>query len=302
MTSPRGLLLLDKPSGMTSFQAIRRLKACLPGAKTGHSGTLDPLATGLLVVLLGEATKAAPFLEEEPKVYAARVLLGVETDTYDTDGRVMREAPVPQDEAAIIEALESLKGARMQQPPPFSAAKFKGKPLYRYARRGEAVEGRPRRVEVYDVDVGGISWEGERCEAELTLSCSRGTYVRSLCKEVGDKLGCGGALAGLRRLAAGPFRVEEALGLDRWVEKLERGDLQGIISITEALSHLPRVTAAGKEAAKVRNGHSLQLPEDLAGRVVMVVDGDGAPLALHAAAEGGGGASRVLRVFNLKHP
>ncbi len=264
----------------------------------GHSGTLDPMASGLLVVLLGEATKSAPFLNEEPKVYRARVLLGVETDTYDMEGRVLREAAAPDDEKAVRDAFEGLKGVRAQVPPPFSAAKVGGKPMYHYARRGRAVEGRKREVEVFEVELSGIRRRGRRSEVDVVISCTRGTYVRSLCREVGEKLGCGATLSGLRRLAAGPFRVDDALDPDEWCRRLGKGDASGILGIGDALAHLPRVEVSGEEARRVRNGLPLPaLPSE--GVPVLVAEAGGIPLAVHFSEGGARGRVKVMRVFNL---
>jgi len=294
-----GVLLLDKPPGPTSNQALRRIARVIPGVKAGHSGTLDPMASGLLLVLLGEATKAAPFLDEEPKVYLAKVLLGVETDTYDMEGRVLREAAVTNDDEAVREAFEGLKGERKQYPPPFSAAKVDGVPMYRYARRGLQVEGRTRRVRVHSVELRGTERKGERMEVELLISCSRGTYVRSLCHEVGQSLGCGATLTALRRLSAGPYRVEEARGLEEWCARLKEGNAEGVLGIVEALAHLPRVEVEGETARRVRNGSPLPAPPPVVGEPFLVTGEGGIPLAVQIAEGATGERMKVLRVFNL---
>ncbi len=293
------LILLDKPAGITSFRAVSVVRRYLKCDKAGHTGTLDPMASGLLVVLVGEATKIAPFLIEEPKIYEARMQLGVETDTYDIEGKALRQAEVEVSEEEIRKALERLKGPRTQAPPPFSAAKFKGKPLYHYARRGKPVEGRPRAVEIYDIRTERVSRVEGRTMVDCVIACSKGTYIRSLCKEVGDLLGCGAALAGLRRIAAGPFRVTEALGLEECRHALSMEESSGIMSINQALAHLPSIEVRGREVSMVRSGQPLRRLRGPAGQPVLLTDERGTPLALQATPNTGEGEARVLRVFNI---
>lgn len=198
-----GILLLDKPQGISSNRALQQARRLFNAAKAGHTGSLDPLATGLLPVCLGEATKIAGYLLGARKAYAAECRLGVATDTCDSEGTVISERPVPAlDEAAIRSALVALTGRITQVPPAYSALKQQGVPLYKRARRGEQVDVSPREVEVVRFDLVG------RCGADLRLEveCGSGTYVRSLVRDLGESLGCGAHLTGLRRLWVEPFR------------------------------------------------------------------------------------------------
>ncbi len=294
-----GVLLLDKPSGITSFQAVSRLKRAMGGVKTGHSGTLDPLATGLLVVLAGEATKIAPYLDEEPKEYEALMRLGLTTDTYDLEGQVMEEREVEADDRSILEVLAGMAGKQEQVPPPYSAAKVKGKPLYKYARAGIEVEARTREIEVFSLEVGEIRRRDGACDVRLRVSCSRGTYIRSICHEAGRRLGCGACLEELRRTRAGSFSLERALTLEEWSDRLAEGRTDGVISIAGALAHLRAVRVEGRDLELVRNGHSLDTAPGSSAGVMVVTDGAGVPVALHSLESPATGRTRVLRVLNL---
>lgn len=301
-----GVLLVDKPPGITSFQAVHRIKRALGGAKTGHSGTLDPMATGLLVVLTGEATKIAPYLVEEPKEYAAVMRLGVSTDTYDLDGEVLEEKAVEVDDSRIVSVLGEMRGRQQQVPPPYSAVKVQGKPLYKYAREGREVVARAREIEVFRLEVGEIRRTPDLCEVECVIACSRGTYIRSICHETGRRLGCGASLARLRRTWAGAFSLERAWPLDEWCGRLEGKDTSGIIPIDRALGHLPAVRVEGRMLSLVRNGHPLEVGQITGGLdpptyegAILVTDGDGLPVALHALTGPGAELTRVLRVLNL---
>jgi tRNA pseudouridine55 synthase len=301
-----GALLVDKPPGITSFQAVSCVRRALGGAKTGHSGTLDPMATGLLVVLAGEATKIAPYLDEEPKEYAAVMRLGVSTDTYDLDGEVLEEKAVEVDDDRIAAVLEEMQGRQMQCPPPYSAVKVRGKPLYKYAREGREVEAKSREIEVFSLEVEEIRRAPGLCEVECVIACSRGTYIRSICHEAGRRLGCGASLAKLRRTQAGAFSLQRALPLDEWCARLEGNDAGEVISIGDALGHLPQVPVEEGMLARVRNGHPLETGRIAGGLdpltytgVILVTDEGGLPLALHSMTGPGAQLTRVLRVLNL---
>jgi tRNA pseudouridine55 synthase len=294
-----GVLLLDKPSGITSFQAVSRLRKAMGGVKAGHSGTLDPLATGLLVVLAGEATKIAPYLDEEPKEYDALMRLGTVTDTYDLEGEVREQRAVEADDRSIFEVLAGMVGRQEQAPPPYSAAKVRGKPLYKYARAGIEVEPRAREIEVFSLVTGEIKREAGACDVRLRVSCSRGTYIRSICHEAGQRLGCGACLAELRRTRAGSFALERALTLEEWRDRLAEGRTDGVISIAGALAHLPTVGVEGRDLEMVRNGHPLDAVPGSSAGVMVVTDGAGVPVALHALDGPEAGRTRVLRVLNL---
>jgi tRNA pseudouridine55 synthase len=191
------------------------------------------------VVLTGRATRLVPFVPGDPKVYEGTVILGLETDTLDLEGEVVSQRPFRGSEEQVREAVRSLVGSFEQLPPRFSAVKHGGKPLYYYARRGEEVPRRPRRVEVYEAEVLACRL-GERAEVDFRVYCSPGTYVRELAQRLGKRLGCGGTLAGLRRLASGPYRLEEAVTLEELALRLERGE-PAVLSPLEALRGYGRV-------------------------------------------------------------
>ncbi len=207
-----GVLLVDKPVGPTSFAVVRQVRRVLRVKKVGHAGSLDPFASGLLVVCVGRpATRLSDRLMAGRKHYRAEIRLGVETDTYDGEGKEVARRPVEGlDPQRIETALAGFRGEIMQAPPPFSALKHQGRPLYYYARRGEPVRKGPRPVRVYRLEL--LSFADDRLVVDI--ECGKGTYVRSLAADLGRELGCGAHLAGLRRLAVGPFAVEQAVAGD----------------------------------------------------------------------------------------
>jgi len=254
MTS--GILLIDKPAGVTSFQVVRRARRALGIKKIGHLGTLDPLATGLLPLCLGEATKLTPYLMPEPKTYRAKVRLGVTTDTQDAAGKVVATGAALPEPEQIYQAAAALLGEVTQVPPIYSALHCRGERAYRRARRGEAVELAPRRVTVYELAVEEVAMP----EFTFTVRCSQGTYVRTLAQDWGDALGCGGHLAALRRLAVGGFRVEAALPLAALAE-VGRGALaERIIPLSQCLPGLRPVEVGGADARRLRQGQLLAWP------------------------------------------
>ena len=241
--APEGLLLVDKPSGMTSHDAVDVVRRSLGTRKVGHAGTLDPMATGLLVLGVGRATRLLRYLGELPKTYAATGRLGEETDTLDADGEIVRTAPVDVSLAELKRASASLVGESMQAPPAYSAVKVGGRKLYEAARGGEVLEApaRPIRVDAFDV----TAFEGRDLEARIT--CSGGTYVRVLIADVGRSLGCGAHLVGLRRTAIGSLRVEEA-------HPPGAGTLQ---PVERAVQHLPNIRLEPEEARAASHGRPL---------------------------------------------
>jgi tRNA pseudouridine55 synthase len=241
--APEGLLLVDKPSGMTSHDAVEVVRRSLGTRKVGHAGTLDPMATGLLVLGVGRATRLLRYLGELPKTYAATGRLGEETDTLDADGEIVRTAPVNVSLAEVERACASLVGESMQAPPAYSAVRVGGRRLYEAARRGEVLEARPRPIRV---DAFAVSaFDGRDLEARVT--CSGGTYVRVLVADVGRSLGCGAHLVRLRRTAIGSFLVEDA-----------RPPGQGALEPVErAVRHLPGIRLEREEARAASHGRPL---------------------------------------------
>jgi tRNA pseudouridine55 synthase len=254
MTS--GILLIDKPEGVTSFEVVRRARRALGIRKIGHLGTLDPMATGLLPLCLGEATKLVPYLMPEPKVYRGRVRLGIATDTQDATGTVVARCEVMPAPAQIYEAAGALVGEVTQVPPQYSAVHYQGERAYRRARRGETVDLAPRTVTIYEmaVDEVAIPW------FTLTVKCSQGTYIRTLAHDLGEALGCGAHLAALRRLAVGALRVEAALSLAELAELSREEVTRRIIPLAQCLPRLRPVEVGPAEARQLRQGRLLARP------------------------------------------
>jgi tRNA pseudouridine55 synthase len=244
VTNVEGLLLVDKPGGITSHDVVAIVRRSLGIRKVGHAGTLDPMATGLLVVGLGRATRLLRFLGDLPKTYAGTIRLGVETTTLDAEGELTRESPVDVTDADIASAMSASLGESLQRPPAFSAVKVGGRKLYEAARAGEALEAEPRPIRVDRFEP--VARDGDA--VDFIAVVSGGTYVRVLAADVGDALGCGAHLAALRRTAIGGFSVDEAS------PPAEPGDL---LSLERAVSHLPSIDLDVEEARVARNGSIL---------------------------------------------
>ena len=219
-----GILLLDKPAGITSNGALQVVKRMFSAAKAGHTGSLDPLATGMLPICFGEATKFSQFLLDADKSYLVTAKLGVVTTTGDADGEVLRQTPVVTDAATITATLMEFVGEIEQTPSMFSAIKHNGQPLYKLARQGIEIERKVRRVTIHRITVLDVRAD----EVDFEVACSKGTYVRSLVEDLGEKLGCGGHVQALRRLSAGPYPAERMLTLDQLGEMKERGGFEAI--------------------------------------------------------------------------
>jgi tRNA pseudouridine55 synthase len=257
---PEGLLLLDKPTGMTSHDVVDAVRRTLGTRKVGHAGTLDPMATGLLLVGAGRATRLLRFFGDLPKVYEGTARLGIETDTLDADGTIVRSSAVDVSRAEVEAAVAGLVGESMQRPPAYSAIKVGGRKLYESARAGETVEAAPRRIRVDAFEVR--SFDGR--DLEFGVTCSGGTYVRVLAADVGAALGCGAHLTRLRRTAIGPYRVEDAE---------EPGGATPPRPVEAAVAHLPRVDLSGDEANAASNG-SILGPAGLSGPYAVFGPGD----------------------------
>jgi len=241
-----GLLLLDKPPGMTSFSAVSRARRVLGVKKAGHTGTLDPMATGVLPVLLGGATRFAEFLPSRDKAYLAGFTLGITTDTLDITGNILLEKNINVSRETIQAALTHFRGNIMQTPPMVSALKKDGVRLYDLARRGIEVEREPRPVEIFALELVG--------DSQLYVECSAGTYIRTLIDDLGAALGCGACMSSLRRVKANGCGIEQCVTL----EQLERGEF-AVIPIDEALDAYPAVQVSPAQAVRFRNGGALDL-------------------------------------------
>jgi tRNA pseudouridine55 synthase len=246
-----GILVLDKPRGMSSAAAVDAVKKRLGAARAGHGGTLDPLATGVLPICLGEATKLAQYLLVDDKAYEADLVFGIETDTLDRTGTVTATRPVSVTREQFLAALAKRTGEQDQVPPMFSAIKQGGKRLYHHARAGVEVEREPRRIRIDALELLAF----DPPHARIAIACSKGTYVRSLVADLGNDVGCGAHMTELRRTRSGVFTLAEAHDLDRL-------DNPRLVAMTEA-TRLPKVVAPADAVPKVRSG--LQLPPDVFG-------------------------------------
>ncbi|MDA0301673.1 MAG: tRNA pseudouridine(55) synthase TruB [Chloroflexi bacterium] len=257
----RGFLNIDKPQGITSFDVVRQVRRAAHMKRVGHAGTLDPLATGVLPVALGDATRLVDELVGARKRYRAEILLGRETDTYDIEGQVTEERDASGvTEDAVRAALAPFTGTIMQTPPAYSAIKRGGEPAYKAARRGDPLTLEARPVVVYDLEIIALAQEGTVARLTLDIRCGQGFYVRSLAPDLGATLGTGGTIGALRRTQVGPFTADEAVPLDQAVARLEAGDLLGLLQPPDAvIVHLPRVSMDEDTIVRVRNGLSLRL-------------------------------------------
>lgn len=252
---PGGVLLLDKAAGWTSFDVVAQIRKLFGTKKVGHAGTLDPMATGVLPVLIGRATKLEPFLVEHRKKYRATLRLGLTTDTGDITGTVLRQCDALPSADEVIRVSRTFSGTILQTPPMYSALKVNGQKLVDLARAGKTVERKPRPVEIYDLEIRPT----ERKEAfELTVSCGKGTYIRTLCEDIGSRLGCGGTMEALRRLEVTPFSIEECVTLDRLKEMSPSDRSARLLSPQKCLPHLPLVEVNDFQAALAQNGVSLR--------------------------------------------
>jgi len=266
-----GLLLLDKLPGMSSNAALQAARRLYRAEKGGHTGTLDPLATGLLPCLFGEATKFGAELLDADKTYAAQITLGVTTTTGDAEGKIVERRPVAVGTADVERALARFRGRISQVPPAYSALKHEGRPLYKYARAGEPVERPPRSVTIHELALRRFNGES----LEVTVRCSKGTYVRTLAEDVGRALGCGAHVAGLRRTAVGRFSIADAVGLPA-LEALGPDARDAHLQPLDALvGHLPAVAVAEPEAARFRCGQAVPVPALAAGGRFRVYHADG---------------------------
>lgn len=249
-----GFLVVDKPAGMSSHQVVAMLRRALGEKKIGHTGTLDPFATGVLPIALGEGTKAITFLDESVKEYRATMRLGISTDTQDLEGEILEQRDWSHVTREVVESLvQAFSGNLLQVPPMFSALKRDGVPLYRLARKGETVERQPRSITVHSLVIERI----ELPEVSFTVRCSRGTYVRTLAHDMGETLGCGAHLLALRRTMSGPFSLENSFTLDEISAGSPREvALRHFVPVRKALAHLPEVELTPAGSARVRNGIS----------------------------------------------
>lgn len=239
-----GLVLVDKPGGMTSHDVVDAVRRALGTRKVGHAGTLDPMATGLLLVGVGRATRLLRFFGDLPKTYEGVARLGQRTDTLDAEGAIVDTAPVAASLEQVERAFAALAGSSLQRPPAYSAVRVGGRRLYAAARAGETLEAAPRPIRVDDVEVRAF----DGTDVQFAVTCSGGTYVRVLVADAGDALGCGAHLVALRRTAIGPYRVVDAVPPD---------SVDSVAPVESAVAHLPRVDLLEDEARAASNGSIL---------------------------------------------
>lgn len=256
-----GILLLDKAVGATSNAALQEAKRLFQARKAGHTGNLDPLASGLLPICFGEATKMSAFLLDSDKYYSGTIKLGVCTSTADAEGEITRTAPVEDlSEARVREVLERFTGVIEQVPPMHSALKHKGQPLYKLAREGIEVERQARRITIYALEL--LRLEGD--ELDVAVHCTKGTYIRTLAEDIGQALGCGAHLSALRRTGAGPFRIEDAVTLSQ-LRDLAEGGLEQmdrlLLPLETALADRPAVSLTDNSAYYLRKGQPVLVPK-----------------------------------------
>jgi tRNA pseudouridine55 synthase len=273
-----GVLIIDKPAGWTSHDVVARVRRVLRERRVGHTGTLDPFATGVLVILVGRATRLAQFLSGAEKEYVAQVRFGYATETGDLTGAPLA-APgdigdlMTRDASEFEAALASLRGEIEQVPPMYSAKKVQGRKLYELARRGESVERKAARVTIHEFEIApddAGAWlqrkDDGTCDLRVRVVCSAGTYIRVLAEDLGARLGAGAHLAALRRTRAGAFRIEEASTLESLAEKVEAGALgELLITPDAALPQMPFVHLTGEDARRVRHGAAVRMAADDSG-------------------------------------
>jgi tRNA pseudouridine55 synthase len=295
-----GWVVLDKPVGMTSTHAVARLKRLFNAKKAGHAGTLDPLASGVLPVAFGEATKTVPFVQDGEKAYRFTIQWGAETDSDDADGQIVARSDLRPEINAILAALPHFTGTILQTPPAYSAIKINGERAYDIARDGEAPELSPRPVTIHEL----IMTEFGADDATFDARCGKGTYVRAIARDLGRALGCCGHVSALRRTQVGPFSEKNAISLDDLTELRHKaaageGNLAGeLLPVATALDDIPALAVSRADAGRLRRGQSVLLRGRdaplLQGRISVTSEG-----ALVALAEAEGAEIRPTRIFNL---
>ena len=277
-----GIIIIDKPQEWTSNDVVSRLRRVFNTRRIGHGGTLDPMATGVLPVFVGRATRGVEFFEHAEKVYETTIRFGLTTDTEDITGKVLTETQVSLTEEALLAVLPKFRGDILQVPPMYSAIKVNGQKLYDLARKGREVERQPRPITIHELEL--LAFSGN--EARLRVRCSKGTYIRTLCKDIGEALGCGGCMAALRRVQAGEYTLEGSIPLRRLLDISEAGeDVEHLLRPVDTMfaSH-ERLALNEKQARLVKNGNAFA--SDCPDGTYRVYAPDGEFLAL-CKAEGG---------------
>ena len=261
-----GILLLDKRSGISSNKALQETKRLYQANKAGHTGSLDPLATGLLPVCFGAATKVSGLLLDKDKRYRVGIQLGIRTDTGDMEGRVIETRTAPAlTEDQIASVLVEFKGIIEQVPPMYSALKHNGRKLYELARAGQTVDRKARQIEIFEIQL--LDFQDD--QIELEVHCSKGTYIRTLAEDIGNHLGCGAAVSALRRLQVGDFMINQALTLEELQGLDEKQLMQQLIAVDLPLKTLPSISLSFQQAENVKQGQALRMEKGVTGAVRM---------------------------------
>jgi tRNA pseudouridine55 synthase len=297
-----GVVLLDKPAGMSSQGAVTAVKRAFNADKAGHTGTLDPMATGLLPICLGEATKYSQDLLEAEKTYIARVKFGSRTDTGDAEGLTIAELPVPvfANETDLRSAIDALlpkfTGAISQVPPMYSALKRDGKPLYEYARAGVELERTPRDITIHSIRWADITWP----EATLEVSCSKGTYIRVLAEDIGNALGCGAHLVGLRRTEVGHLNLEQSFTIES-IQNGLKNSADYILPVDALLQTLPHLTVDEQQAKRLEMGQRVPLNLPSIEALVRIYRATAAPHNFIGTADWRSGVLHPKRLISQAH-
>ena len=284
-----GIVIVDKPEGWTSQDVTARLRRVFNTRRIGHGGTLDPMATGVLPVFVGRATRGVEFFEHAEKTYEATLRLGLSTDTEDITGEVLETREVPVTKEEFLSVLPRFRGTIQQIPPMYSALKVNGQKLYDLARKGKEVERQPREITIFELEC--LEFSGET--ARLRVRCSKGTYIRTLCKDIGVALGCGGCMAALRRVAAGEYTITEAVPLQQLLES-ETPEVY-LRPVDSLFLQYPAVVLTEKQTLRCKNGNSFSIAK--ADGTYRVYDSDGAFLAVSAVS--GGVMSTIKSLFEV---
>lgn len=252
-----GIINIYKEKGYTSHDVVAKLRGILKQKKIGHTGTLDPDATGVLPVCLGNATKICDLLTNKDKTYEAVLKLGIQTDTQDMTGTILEKKEVTATEADIVQTIQSFVGGYAQIPPMYSALKVNGKKLYELAREGKVIERKPRQVAIYDIVIKNTDMQNK--EITLSVSCSKGTYIRTLCHDIGVKLGCGGCMKSLIRTRAGQFEIAESITLEQ-VERLQNagGLEEKVLAVDRVFSEKEKIIVTEEAVLLLKNGNPLK--------------------------------------------
>ena len=249
-----GIICLDKPRDMTSFMAVKRASRLLGVKKAGHTGTLDPMATGVLVIMLGHSTRFIELLPEHKKSYTARVKLGITTDTLDITGEVLSEKPVNVTKEQLLSVADNFKGEILQTPPMYSALKKDGERLYDLARKGIEIEREQRKITIEKLEI----YDFDGVEFSMDVTCSAGTYIRSLCDDIGNTLQCGAVMTDLRRTSANGFSIEKSVTLEELEQLVSENKAETVItSVETALMSYPEIVVSNPQANRFHNGGAL---------------------------------------------